>query len=68
MMVSDNGTGCDFNKIMNQKEVRKRSGLQNISARAKLINATVNIRSTQGEGTTIDIFTPIKNNQHGTTN
>jgi signal transduction histidine kinase len=67
MKISDNGTGFDFNKIMNQKEVRKRSGLQNIMARAKLINADVDIRSTLKEGTTIDIFTPIKNNQHGIT-
>lgn len=67
MLISDNGIGFDLNKIMEIKEIRKRSGLQNISARAKLINANVNIRTAPGEGTTLEILTPIKNNQYGTT-
>lgn len=68
MLISDDGTGFELKKVLEQKEIRKRSGLQNIKARAKLINAKVDIRSSPGEGTSIEILTPIKNNPNGTTN
>jgi two-component system NarL family sensor kinase len=66
MKINDNGEGFDLEKTLEQREIRKKSGLQNIMARAKLIQATVNIHSVLGKGTSIEITTPIKNNQHGT--
>ena len=66
MKITDNGTGFDLNKTLAQKEIRKKSGLENIMARAKLIHANVEIQSTPGEGTTILILTPIKKHQYGT--
>lgn len=66
MKISDNGVGFDLTKTLEQKEIRKKSGLQNIMARAKLIDATVEIQSTAGKGTTITILTPINTFQHGT--
>ncbi len=66
MKINDNGEGFDLEKTLEQREIRKKSGLQNIMARAKLIQASVNIHSVLGKGTSIEITTPIKNNQHGT--
>ena len=66
MKINDNGEGFDLEKTLEQREIRKKSGLQNIMARAKLIQASVNILSVLGKGTSIEITTPIKNNQHGT--
>lgn len=65
MKITDNGTGFDLNKTLAQKEIRKKSGLENIMARAKLIHANVEIQSTPGKGTTILILTPIKKHQYG---
>jgi signal transduction histidine kinase len=49
--ITDNGKGFDT-KTLDDNSTG--IGLQNIFARAKLINATVNVNSTQGKGTSIN--------------
>ena len=50
--ISDNGIGFDTN-LLNQE--RSGIGLQNIINRAKMINATVDVNSIPGDGTTITL-------------
>ena len=49
--ITDNGKGFDIKTLDNDSTG---IGLQNIFARAKLINATVKVNSTQGKGTSIN--------------
>jgi signal transduction histidine kinase len=49
--ITDNGKGFDTKTLDNDSTG---IGLQNIFARAKLINATVKVNSTQGKGTSIN--------------
>jgi signal transduction histidine kinase len=49
--ITDNGKGFDT-KTLNSDNAG--IGLQNIFARAKLINATVKVNSTEGKGTSIN--------------
>ena len=65
MTISDNGIGFMLEEAMNKKEIRKKSGLNNIVSRAKLIKAEVEITSAKGKGTKIKIVTPIKSNENG---
>lgn len=65
MTIVDNGIGFAFEEEMNKKEIRKKSGLNNIVSRAKLIKAEVEITSAKGKGTEIKIVTPIKSNENG---
>jgi two-component system NarL family sensor kinase len=65
MTISDNGIGFVLEEEMNKKEIRKKSGLNNIVSRAKLIKAEVEITSAKGKGTNIKIVTPIKSNENG---
>ncbi len=51
--ISDNGIGFDTS-LLNQE--RSGIGLQNIINRAKMINATVDVKSIPGNGTTITLF------------
>jgi signal transduction histidine kinase len=53
MMLEDDGKG--FNTSLKKEGM----GLQNIHERAELLNGTVQIHSTAGEGTTIEVFIPI---------
>ncbi|WP_439505259.1 sensor histidine kinase [Sediminibacterium sp.] len=59
--VKDNGVGFDISKV---KEGRSGVGLENITSRAKLINASVNIDSKIGAGTTITILIKSKQNEN----
>lgn len=65
MTVSDNGIGFALEEGLNKKEIKKKSGLNNIISRAKLIKAEVDIKSSIGIGTNIKIVTPIKSNENG---
>jgi signal transduction histidine kinase len=65
MTIVDNGIGFVLEEAMNKKEIRKKSGLNNIVSRAKLIKAEVEITSAKGKGTEIKIVTPIKSNENG---
>lgn len=51
--ISDNGVGFDTGLL---KEERSGIGLHNIINRAKTINATVDVKSAPGSGTTITLF------------
>jgi signal transduction histidine kinase len=50
VIITDNGKGFDMNTLQGQNTG---IGLQNIFARAKLINAVVKVNSKEGEGTSI---------------
>jgi two-component system NarL family sensor kinase len=51
--ISDNGIGFDTDLL---KQERSGIGLQNIINRAKTINATVDVKSVPGSGTTITLY------------
>ena len=51
--ISDNGIGFDTTLL---KEERPGIGLQNIINRAKMINTTVDVKSSPGNGTTITLY------------
>ena len=51
--ISDNGIG--FNTTLLEKD-RTGIGLQNIANRAKMVNGTIDIKSEQGNGTTITLY------------
>jgi len=53
LTVSDNGQGFD------QQAEKTGNGLKNIADRAKNINATLNISSRPGYGTTIELRCPV---------
>ncbi|TRW25778.1 hypothetical protein FMM05_06025 [Flavobacterium zepuense] len=53
MIISDNGTGFDYNAVKNSD---KGIGLKNIVSRAQIINFDVDIVSKPGRGTTITVF------------
>jgi signal transduction histidine kinase len=59
--IKDNGGGFDITKV---KEGKVGVGLDNITSRAKLINASVNINSVIGTGTTITILIKSKQNEN----
>lgn len=50
LTISDNGKGFDTKKLLEKKAG---IGLQNIFTRAKMINASVNVNSVEGKGTSI---------------
>lgn len=51
--ISDNGIGFDTTLLSHE---RSGIGLQNITNRAKMINATIDLKSAPGNGTTITLF------------
>ena len=53
IIISNNGIG--FDPVLLQQD-RPWIGLKNISNRAKMINATVDVKSTPGSGTTITLY------------
>jgi two-component system NarL family sensor kinase len=55
LQIIDNGTGFNLHELLEQQ---KGMGLKNIQKRAEIVNGTVFIQSTPGEGTCIDIFIP----------
>jgi two-component system NarL family sensor kinase len=61
IVVKDKGVGFDITKV---KEGQVGVGLENITSRAKLINASVNINSVIGTGTTITILIKSKQNEN----
>lgn len=61
--VKDNGVGFDITKVKEGK-VGVGVGLANITSRAKLIDASININSVIGTGTTITILIKPKQNEN----
>ena len=53
ILISDNVIGFDTSLLQQEKPG---IGLHNISSRAKMINATVDVKSTPGSGTTITLY------------
>lgn len=58
ILIADNGIGFDIN-VAKEKSIEKAStGLMNIAGRAEIVNASLNIDSCIGKGTTIEIVIP----------
>ncbi|MBI5668939.1 MAG: GAF domain-containing sensor histidine kinase [Chloroflexi bacterium] len=58
--IADNGKGFDLSKVTNNYDQRGSLGMVNMRERAQLLDATLNIDSAPGQGTTITIIVPIK--------
>ncbi len=58
--IADNGKGFDLGKVTNNYDARGSLGMVNMRERAQLLDATLNIDSAPGQGTTITIIVPCK--------
>jgi signal transduction histidine kinase len=58
--ISDNGKGFDLGKVTNNYDQRGSLGMVNMRERAQLLDATLNIDSAPGQGTTITVYVPMK--------
>lgn len=58
--VKDNGQGFDVKAVKSAYESRKSLGLVSMTERAQLIGAAFDIDSAVGEGTTISVHVPLK--------
>lgn len=58
--ISDNGKGFDLGNVTNNYDQRGSLGMVNMRERAQLLDATLNIDSAPGQGTTITVIVPIK--------
>ena len=56
ILISDDGKGFDLNTVMNMPGKNKSTGLQNLYARAKMINAELKIKSSPKSGTSVGIL------------
>ncbi|MBZ0286594.1 MAG: hypothetical protein K8I30_03200, partial [Anaerolineae bacterium] len=56
----DNGKGFDLGKVTNNYDQRGSLGMVNMRERAQLLDATLNIDSAPGQGTTITVIVPMK--------
>lgn len=61
--ISDDGIGFDVEEAIKNSGEKESTGLMNMNNRAKLIEATLDIKSEPGKGATLTITLPIKNNQ-----
>ncbi len=57
--IEDNGVGFDIETVKEKSIEKESTGLLNIAGRAKLINANLDIRSSQGSGTLVKVIIPI---------
>lgn len=60
LTICDNGIGFDPNKVMANSVELESTGLLNMAARAKLINADFSVTSAPGKGTEVVIAIPFK--------
>lgn len=60
LRIRDNGKGFDTDAIGANYESRGSFGMVNMRERAELINATFDLRSAVGKGTTVTVTVPIK--------
>jgi signal transduction histidine kinase len=58
--IKDDGVGFDMDTVKERSIERESTGLLNIAGRAKLINATLNIQSSPGNGTLVEVIIPIE--------
>ena len=64
--IRDNGTGFDVQKMLNSTGETHSLGLLGMRERVELANGSININSSQGEGTDIVIEVPLNNGaSHG---
>ena len=56
--VKDNGRGFDVKKTTGEAVTRKQLGLLGMQERVSLVNGTLKVESTPGEGTTLRIYVP----------
>lgn len=61
--ISDDGIGFDVQEAIKNSGEKESTGLMNMHNRAKLIEATLDVKSEPGKGATLTISLPIKNNQ-----
>jgi signal transduction histidine kinase len=57
--IQDNGVGFELDKVYENKKVGQMAGLKNMRQRADTINAKLNILSTPGKGSTIEVIIPV---------
>lgn len=57
--IEDDGVGFDMESVKEKSIEKESTGLLNIADRAKLINASLDIRSSQGSGTLVEVVIPI---------
>lgn len=57
--VRDNGRGFDVEKTTGEAVTRKQLGLLGMQERVALVNGTVKVESTPGEGTTLWVYVPL---------
>ena len=57
--IKDNGRGFDVEKTTGEAVTRKQLGLLGMQERVSLVNGTVNVESTPGEGTTLRVYIPL---------
>lgn len=58
--IKDNGRGFDVEKTKEGAVTRKQLGLLGMQERISLVNGTVKVESTPGEGTTLRVYVPLR--------
>jgi signal transduction histidine kinase len=53
LIIQDNGTGFDFEKILSMERPKRGLGLTSMRERTELSGGTFSIESTRGKGTTL---------------
>ncbi|NTE05150.1 hypothetical protein G6M26_51185 [Agrobacterium tumefaciens] len=61
LSISDNGIGFDKTLAIDRAFERESTGLLNIAGRAKFINADLQIETSQGNGTLVNLKIPLRN-------
>ena len=57
--IKDNGVGFDVKEVRQNYENRGSLGMINLTERAELVNGLLNIESSPGKGTNIQVFIPL---------
>lgn len=57
--IADNGTGFDVDAVHTEYERRGSLGMVNLRERAELLNGYLNLQSSPGKGTRVQVFIPL---------
>ncbi len=60
VQIEDNGQGFDAEATLNRKSIGRRLGIHGMMERAALLGGTLNIKSKPGEGTSVHVEVPVK--------
>lgn len=60
VQIEDNGQGFDAETTLNRKSIGQRLGLHGMMERAALLGGTLSIKSKPGEGTSLHVEIPVK--------